>query len=497
MSGISVYKFGEKSLELNSEKSLFKPIFVFNNSLKKEVYYSFSLSDLLDFTGKLEPCNIGISFILQSGVVPPPKTVYKNLYVIGLGYKLILCSKAGKINLNFKHNFPFFFANRIKSEIRFNIDKSFILSKLYDEIQKKSIKNQRSFLSHSSGKDSNMIALALAEAGKKDVTFISHKSKAGADESEISKKISKKLGFKHLSLKEVSEFDSNQKKDIIKLFEGSTLPCTDHTSISFSINSSQIKDIINGNLIDGLSNDVYLGYVPPKEEIFKMKLNKLTSPFFKNFNSITKSNSLLYNLSRSVTHNLGFFGLSFNDSKFYENSVNISEFWHEKDKLLKDLDFIDFRGLIRGGIIDEQIFLPKYRNFSDSFGSNFIFPWSSVELIEYFQKVPENELFDRNSLRNKLFIRNILKNDLDLDSDKLGKMGYNFNTYEIFTNNKYWILDEIHKCKFWNRSEIEKLTAKFVSLDFKQKTAKSPYWRQLYQLFQLSAWLNYSKYVKF
>ena len=27
----------------------------------------------------------GISFLLQSGVVPPPNTIYKNIFIVGIG----------------------------------------------------------------------------------------------------------------------------------------------------------------------------------------------------------------------------------------------------------------------------------------------------------------------------------------------------------------------------------------------------------------------------
>ena len=397
---VRTYKFGEKEIEINAEKSVFKPIFVYNDLLKKEVYFSSSLSDLLNLTGKLKPCNEGISFILQSGVVPPPKSIFKNLYVIGLGFRLKLSSLGGKINLNFINNFPFFFGNKVNNKDDFKLNKSLILEELNNEINRHTRKNKASFLFHSSGKDSNMIALALAEAGNKDVVFLSHKSKNGIDESLISKKISKKLGFKHHDLEEVSVLNNNFKKDIVKLFEGSTFPCSDHTSISYPIYSNQIAEIKTANLIDGLSNDVYLGHTPPKIEAFKMNFAQYSSFILKRFNSISRTHSFLYKLSRSVSNNVGFFGLSLKDSNFYEESVNVNSFWYEKDKLLKKIDFIDFRGLMRGAIIDEQTFLVKCRNFSDSFGSNFIFPWSSPDLVEYFENCPERLLFDRTKFKN-------------------------------------------------------------------------------------------------
>src|SRR5690606_31202479 len=82
-----------------------------------------------------------------------------------------------------------------------------------------------SFLFHSAGKDSNSIALALAEAGWQDrVTLVTHKSKGSVDESEISARIAKNLGFKHCVLHEVDNFKQEHDQAIESYFANAPFP---------------------------------------------------------------------------------------------------------------------------------------------------------------------------------------------------------------------------------------------------------------------------------
>ena len=97
-----------------------------------------------------------------------------------------------KLMLNSLTNFPLSILVMQKKITEPN--ENFILELLANATIERIDKNKPSFLFHSAGKDSNTIALSLAEAGwQNKVTLITHKSKGNADESEISSKIAKNL----------------------------------------------------------------------------------------------------------------------------------------------------------------------------------------------------------------------------------------------------------------------------------------------------------------
>ena len=180
------YKCNELSTSISSDLASEFPVYIYWSADKQVFLYSTSVTELFDdkrIPKPLKESNEGISFLLQSGVVPPPKTSYQNIYILGIGDTAKIATVNGKIEVIFEHKFPF----------KPNAD--LILQMLAEATINRIDKSKPSFLFHSSGKDSNSIALALAEAGWQDkVTLITHKSKGMADESKISEKIAKQLG---------------------------------------------------------------------------------------------------------------------------------------------------------------------------------------------------------------------------------------------------------------------------------------------------------------
>lgn len=72
---------------LKSDLAAEFPIYVYVFKDKKKLLYSTSIRELLDDSRVQKPLDIsedGLSFLLQRGVVPPPSTIYKDIYIIGL-----------------------------------------------------------------------------------------------------------------------------------------------------------------------------------------------------------------------------------------------------------------------------------------------------------------------------------------------------------------------------------------------------------------------------
>jgi len=179
--------------------------YVFNDKNNNQIYRSRAIKDVLTkFRNQLKLSNLGISFLLQNGVTPAPNTIFKDLYIEGFGIKVNNFS-TDKEKLEYESNFPVQIGGKNKP------DEEKILELIKDSAEKQ-FEKKDSFLFHSAGKDSNMIALALAKSDFKDnITFItqSYSGISQLDESTISKDVAKKLGFNHLIIPDNILFEEN------------------------------------------------------------------------------------------------------------------------------------------------------------------------------------------------------------------------------------------------------------------------------------------------
>ncbi|MEA1989304.1 MAG: hypothetical protein U9N57_08905 [Pseudomonadota bacterium] len=460
--------------------------------------YTTSITELLNDTRVPKPLKVsteGLSFLLQSGVVPPPKTAYQDIYILGIGDKANVSTVNGKIDIQFSHEFPFLNAKRMQAD-EMQPDEDLILQMLAVATISRIDISKPSFLFHSAGKDSNSIALALAEAGWQDkITLITHKSKGQADESEISAKISKQLGFKHQILHEVDQLQAEHKHAINDYFVNAPLPCTDNVTLAYPLYAHQLPELKSANIIDGGGNDSHMITPPTARELKVLPLSKLThhASFMRYF---VKSESLLSPLIRTPAEWCGMSGLSFSDTnKILPDAVNVYPHWQQESKLRKDWDLFDFKTSILTPVTASELHIRKARNFADSINSNMILPFANKQVASYFMKMPEQYLFDRKTLNNKLVLRNMLKDRIDLDSDALGKMGFTYDTRSLVLQNWEWISDEILECGLWDQSGLVKILARMRnSMDKKGWQAKAARsW--IYRLYLISAWSNRNKYL--
>ncbi|RAP27569.1 hypothetical protein DID74_00250 [Candidatus Marinamargulisbacteria bacterium SCGC AG-333-B06] len=492
---VKIYKVDDSILSLSS--SLEYPIYIYLDSSKNFVLYSENINSLLNdprIKTSLTVSDYGISFLLQSGVVPLPKTGYKELFICHYGFKFNLSTKNNKVLVNYTYKYPFSVTTRSNHS---NINYNDILELIAHATIRKMHKGKDSYLFHSAGKDSNTIALALAEAGwQNKVTLISHKSRKEKDESEISKSIAKKLGFKHKKLYEADLLNNSHKNNIDNFFINSPLPCTDNVSLAYPIYLTQIPHLSHANLIDGMGNDVYMGHIPSRHEFTKQKLSFILK-YFRPIADYFSSNNKLLSLTRTRSETTGLTGFSYSDSAYIMNNpLKSFSYWMTQDNFD---DYISFRSSIRGCLIDNEIFTRKIRNFSDAINSNIILPFTNQAVIDYFNTLPEEFLFNRKEFRNKVVLREILMKYINLDSDNLGKMGYDFNSSLLIINNWEYFYNNIITCSYWKTNNlgllVEKLKGninfKGYNLNRKSRLSLS----LIYRLYLISMWLNNCKYI--
>lgn len=485
-------------IELTSDLAAEFPIYLYVNDDKNYICYSNSIEDLLNSSYIKKPLSVsseGLSFLLQSGVVPPPKTIYKNIFVVGIGDKVLIKNNNEVIELIFSHKFPFMSVDRLHQDEMIP-DNDLILELLLQATVSRIDSSKPTFFFHSAGKDSNSILLALAEGGyQQKITCVCQKTLDSQDESSISKIVAEKLGFKHVILEQPTIISKEFFASIIDHFTNTPLPWTDGVTLAFPAYPLQLPALRESNLVDGSGNDVYIGNIPPRSEYRKQRLTSLTQKFHW-FADHMNSASVFSSIRKTRAEWCGLGGFLFSDTKkIYPPAISVLPYWTMQSKERRLWDYIDFRSDIRGTIVDVHIFNQKVRNVSYVWKSNPIYPWCDKEVAKYFSKLPEKYVFDRHKLKNKLILRSILKERIGLDSDKIGKRGYGYDNLKILQllidNAKY----EITTCNFWDKTTV---TKKFDALYTKAYSTDKYYAlgrNLLLRLYLLSLWLNHNRYI--
>jgi asparagine synthase (glutamine-hydrolysing) len=438
----------------------------------------------------LKVCTKGISFLLQSGLIPPPKTAYEDIYILGVGDKATVSTIKGEVDVKFVHNFPFFNSNRLSSN-EMQPDEELLLSMLAEATISRCDASKPTFLFHSAGKDSNTIALALSEVGwQTNVTLVTHKSKGKADESQISAAIAKKLGFRHTVLHEVDRLHDRHLNEIGLYFRNAPFPCTDNVAVAYPLYAQQLPELKQSNIIDGGGNDCYMMTPPSSRSLRYWKITKHTHKISFLRNCIS-SESPITPLLRTPAEKCGMSGLSFFDTRnIFPEAINVYEFWRNESYIRDDWDLIDFRTDILTTITAAEVHIRKARNFADSIDSNLVLPFANSKVANYFASMPECHVFSREKNKNKIILRNLLKSRVGIDSDKIGKMEYSYDSRQLIIENLKFFVAEICSCKLWSQFEIEKLTARLVSNIEQANSLLQSSCAIIYRLFTISAWHN-------
>jgi len=489
----------QSSLVLETDSAGEFPLYLYWPANKSTLLYSNSINELLDDKRVLKPLKVsteGISFLLQSTVIPPPKTAYEDIYILGVGDKAKVLEVNGKVEITFIHEFPFLNANRMLAG-EMETDQEFILQLLSEATISRIDQSKPSFLFHSAGKDSNSIALALAEAGWQDmVTLITHKSKGQVDESEISAKIAKRLGFKHQILHEVDHLQAEHIQAIDEYFIHAPFPSTDNVTLAYPLYAHQLPKLKGANIIEGGGNDSYMSTPPSQRELKLFSLSKLTHhlSFMRNF---VRTESLLTPLIRTPAEWCGTSGLSFFDTKkILTNATNVYAYWQQQSESRRDWDLFDFKTSILTPIIASESHIRKARNFANAINADLILPFANQHVAEYFAKMPEQHLFDRQTLKNKLILRKMLKERNIVDSDALGKMGYSYDSSSVVSQNWGLITSEIENCKLWNQKNIQQLLNRMKLRMTGKGWSAAVSARMIYRLYLLSGWHNKNRYIR-
>ncbi|MCF2848677.1 hypothetical protein NH514_02920 [Pseudoalteromonas sp. ACER1] len=496
---IDKYSLGNPRLKLSSDLAGEIPLYIYLSEDKKTLLYSNLITELFEDARVTKPLKVsdeGISFLLQSSVIPPPMTAYEGVFIVGIGDTAEISTINNEIVIDFSHEFPFMANRREDFETYKKPNLDDIVKLLAEETVSKLDISKKTFLFHSAGKDSNSIAIALAEAGLQDqITLVTHCSKGNLDESQISKSIAKQLGFSHQVLNEVDELNNEHLKYIEEYFTKAPFPCVDNLCLAYPLYAKQLPELFNANIIFGDGNDSHMISPPSAEDNLKVKVSNYTSKlsfFRKLIDSENKYSSLL----RTPAEWFGQSGFSLKDSrKVFPKTVSTYAYWRNESNLRNSWDLFYFKSDIYSTRVISEKMIRKLFNFSDYLGAKIVLPFASKRVAEYFAAMPEEYLFDRETFKNKLILRDLLKEKINIDSDEIGKMGWSYDTKAIVNNNWDLMLDEINNCSLWDTKEANKVLVRLKSTMNQEKKYSQLSCRLIYRLYLLSMWKNRCKYL--
>ena len=466
---------------------------------KKFLLWSRSLTALLGDPRVAKPLHVSsesVSFFLQCGAVLPPRTIYSNIYLLGIGDECAVTECNGCIECVFTNKFPFGTFSGASAKRNY-LDPNKLLQLLGDYTVAGLDTRKPTFLFQSAGKDSNSIALALSRRGcARQITALTLKTSGGSDESCIASGLATKMGFHHKTLREVLAPSEEERVTIEAFHEQAPLPCADHVAISYATYAHQVPELVGANIIDGMGNDVFFGHIPGPSE-FRKQATATAISFITDLLPSFSTLSLAEVVCRTRAEWTGFHGLSFRDTqKIYPSAINVREYWRGESRKWIDLDYLDLRARLRGTVIDTEVFIRKVRNFSDVYRSILILPWAREAVAQYVSECAEHALFDRGALKNKLPLRNILHECVGLDSDRLGKMVYSFNLLQFVILNREWIVQTVGQCSLWDKQQVNVLLSALFASALGTGRRAQVGGSAIYRIFILSLWHLKTKYTK-
>ena len=288
---------------------------------------------------------------------------------------------------------------------------------------------------------------------------------------------------------------NSHKQAINEYFANAPFPCTDNVTLAYPLYIEQVPELKGSNLIFGDGNDSHMMSPPNKRQEMVLSHAKKLSKFRfarKLISSESKFNTLL----RTPSEWFHMSGLSYRDSKrIFSESISVYPYWNNESDIRKEWDIFDFKSDIYNTRVFSEKMIRKLRNFSDVNNSELILPFADQKVAEYFAKMPEEYLFDRKLLKNKLVLRDMLKSRMDLDSDKIGKMGWSYDSQGVVLQNWDDMMQEIQACILWDQKEVLKLSNRLrATMQSKHKYANLS-GRLIYRIYLLSGWANRSKYL--
>lgn len=279
-------------------------------------------------------------------------------------------------------------------------------------------KNKKPLLLLSDGKDSMSLAVALAEMGRPcdTLTFL---RKDDLELKEYVGSVARKLGHTPYFVTVDEILAAFDKDTFLSACAHMETPVLDQGFLFFLFGLKVFFEEVQRppyeyDVVDGLGNDEYFGYLPSKNQLNAYRLSKLGL-----WKLVPDAARTLRWYLRSPAESHGdlsslacFFPLL--------SAYDLNDYFSNIPHSTEPLAFVDFRAFARGSFHDHQCMMGKTIAAAKHFGSTAVFPWLDAKLADYCFNLPASEKFDFTNLKNKLPLRTMLETRINWQQQKRG-----------------------------------------------------------------------------
>jgi asparagine synthetase B (glutamine-hydrolysing) len=427
----------------------------------------------------IEVNHAAISHLLHDGFVPPPLTVYRDVFGISVDLK----ARVNGTGISFDRDFPF---ENHKSPLDGEPDTGLLLSRLRQATGAACGTGRDVMLMLSSGLDSTSLAVAAKEAGRDDILCVTYGESKNDVEVIVARDNCRRLGLRH----EAHLFEARDPRirtDLIAYASTVPQPCAD-PALTACVSLVRRFGTPDGAILDGSGNDYYFWRPPRRLDLIKTWLGLGRLPLFRKLRSLIPMHYRRERILATPLELLLLNGVWLRHSetrRFYPHVVDTHEYWHKE---CEDVQFAreEIQHCLKMIYMGPAAFMLKTRNAAQSIGAVARFPWTEDSVADYCFALPEAARFDRKRRKSKTIIRQMLRDAIAYDASAVGKHHFSFGKRDFLRSNLDFCREEILGCKLWSRA---------IEDGFKQLAALLERGRQaenaLLSLLVVSLWHNY------
>jgi hypothetical protein len=419
-----------------------------------------------------------ISHLLHDGFVPPPLTVYRDVFAISVDLRAEITGGA----ISFARDFPF--ENR-KSSLDGIPDTGSLLRRLGQATKASCADSRDALLMLSSGLDSTSLAVAAKEAGRDDILCVTYGESADDTEVIVARDTCRRLGLRH----ETHMFDARHpqiRPDLIAYGESVPQPCADP---ALAACVSLVRRFASSGtvILDGSGNDYYFWRPPNRMGLLKTWLGLGRIPGVARLRPLLPMQLRRERILASPLELLLLNGvwLRYSESrKFYPEAVDTHKYWLRESQVAQ-FAREEFQHCLKMIYMGPAAFMLKTRNAAQSVGATARFPWADDAVADYCFSLPEEARFDRRRGKSKTIIRQMLREVLSYDASVIGKHHFSFGKRKFLRHHLRFCRDEILNCTLWSRG-VERTFQHLADLMERGQQAENA----LLSIFAVSLWHN-------
>jgi asparagine synthetase B (glutamine-hydrolysing) len=448
-----------------------------------DIVSSENIADVLDAKSRaghaIDVDHAAISHLLHDGLVPQPRTVYRDVFAISVGFSARL--ERGQIK--FQRSFPFAL-NRSRGD---QVGSPQKLLDLLAAATSAACDRSNNVLLLSSGLDSTALAVAAKHAGRDNLQCVTYGEPDRRSEVELARAVCRRLGLRH-EAHVVDVHSPEIPRALLNYASRVPEPCADPALIA---TISTIGERCDGNstVLDGSGSDSYFWAPPRSLDLLKVRLGLSRLPAVRDLRGLVPFYMRHERLLSTPLEPYLLHGpwLRHCDSiHFYPESADTHHFWLNEFREYGATPDQEARFVARATYVGPGAHMKKTRNAALAVGAGVRFPWSDAGVAAYCFHLPENHRFDRRTRKSKILVREMLRQTIGYDDETIGKRPFLFAKRRFLQAHKAFCREQIVACALWSRS-IEKVVERLAAmLDQGRPTENA-----LLALLMVSLWHNH------